>query len=80
MHFQEHIHTRQNRPNHTGYVPEYLITWLKLLYVSANRFNPSRYVSSEYLVFWFQKPTAHRRTKNGLPLRRCQSYEFTDAA
>ena len=35
------------------YVPEYPITWLKLLYVSANRFNPPRYVISEYLVFWF---------------------------
>ena len=40
-------------PTTPGYVPEYLITWLKLLYVSANRFNPPRYVSSEYLVFWF---------------------------
>src|SRR3989440_11538966 len=36
-----------------GYVPEYLITWLKLLYVFAHRFNPTRYVSAEYCVFWF---------------------------
>src|SRR5579859_223512 len=33
--------------------PEYLITWLKLLDVSANCFNPPRNVRSEYLVFWF---------------------------
>jgi len=32
--------------------PEYLITRLKLLYVSANRFNLPHYISSEYLVFW----------------------------
>ena len=33
--------------------PEHLITWLKLLYVSADRFNPPRHVNSQYLVFWF---------------------------
>jgi hypothetical protein len=32
---------------------EYLITWLKLLDVYPNRFNPPRYVISENLVFWF---------------------------
>src|SRR3990170_2885172 len=41
------------------YGPEYLIIWLKLLYVSANRFNPPRHVSSEDLFFWFQKPKAN---------------------
>jgi hypothetical protein len=35
---------------------EYLVTWLKLLHVSANRFNRPRYVISECLVFWFLKP------------------------
>ena len=36
-----------------GDVPEYLITRLKLLYVSAKRFNCPCNVSSEYLVSWF---------------------------
>jgi hypothetical protein len=30
---------RKTAPTSPGYVPEYLITWLKLLYVSANRVN-----------------------------------------
>src|SRR6266487_6074562 len=36
-----------------GCVSEYLITCLKLFYVSADRINSSRNVRSEYLVFWF---------------------------
>jgi hypothetical protein len=51
MHFKEQIHTQQMRQK-IAY-SEYLITWLKLLDVSAIRFNPPRYVISEYLVFWF---------------------------
>ena len=35
------------------YVPEYFITWLKLLYVSTNRFYLSRYINSKYIDFWF---------------------------
>src|SRR6266566_134723 len=42
-----------------GCVSEYLITWLKLFYISANCFNPSRNVRSEYFVLWFEKPIAH---------------------
>src|SRR6266566_3615616 len=42
-----------------GCVSEYLITWLKLFYISANCFNPSRNVRSEYRVFGFEKPKAH---------------------
>jgi hypothetical protein len=33
---------RKTAPTSPGYVPEYHITWLKLLYVSANRFNTKR--------------------------------------
>src|SRR6266700_6538094 len=40
-------------------VSEDLITCLKLFYISANCFNPSRNVRSEYRVFWFEKPIAH---------------------
>jgi hypothetical protein len=29
-------------PTRPSYVPDFLITWLKLLYVSANRFNTKR--------------------------------------
>jgi hypothetical protein len=43
-------------PNH----PEYLITRLKLLNVFANRFNPTRYVSTESRVFGFEQPPAHQ--------------------
>ena len=43
-----------------GYVTEYLITWLKLRCVSANRFDPTRYGSSEYLVLRLQEPGAHQ--------------------
>src|SRR5258708_29207718 len=35
------------------HVPEYLITWLKLLAVFAHRFNPTPYGNAEYGVFWF---------------------------
>src|SRR5947209_12859355 len=42
-----------------GCVSEYLITCLKLFYISANCFNPSRNVRSEYGVFRFKKPIAH---------------------
>ena len=42
-----------------GCVSEYLITWLKLFDISANCFNPSRNVRSEYGVFRFEKPKAH---------------------
>src|SRR5439155_10615791 len=41
-------------------VCEYLITWLKLCDVAANRFNPPRNVRSEYRVLWFEKPVAHQ--------------------
>src|SRR6266536_2782021 len=43
-------------PTTPGYVPEYLVTWLKLRHVFANRFNPPRDVSAEYGGFWFEKP------------------------
>ena len=33
---------------------------LKLLNVSADGFNPPRYVSSKYRVLWFEKPIAHQ--------------------
>ena len=36
-----------------GHAPKYLITRLKLRYVSANRFNPPRYISAEHRVFGF---------------------------
>jgi hypothetical protein len=42
-----------------GDIPKHLITWLKLLDISANRFNPARYVSAGYGVFGFEQPTAH---------------------
>src|SRR6266516_8190273 len=42
-----------------GCVSEYLITCLKLFYVSADRINSSRNVRSEYRVFWFEKLKAH---------------------
>ena len=39
-----------------GYVPEYLITGLKLRDVAAHRFDPPREGRAEDLVFWFEKP------------------------
>jgi hypothetical protein len=33
--------------------PEYLIPWLKLRYVFANRFDPSCHVTAEAWIFWF---------------------------
>jgi len=39
-------------PTTPGYVSEYLIACLKQVCIPANRFNPPRYVSSEYLVPW----------------------------
>src|SRR5712692_1363199 len=39
-----------------GYAPKYIITYLKLRYVSANRFNAPRYISAELRVFGFLKP------------------------
>src|SRR5256714_4201215 len=39
-----------------GYVPEDLITGLKLRDVAAHRFNPPREGRAEDLVFWFEKP------------------------
>src|SRR6266516_5566170 len=42
-----------------GCVSEYLITCLKLFYVSADSFNSSSNVRSEYRVFWFEKLKAH---------------------
>src|SRR5258708_40179337 len=50
-----------------GCVSEYLITCLKLFYVSANCFNPSRNVRSEYRVFWFEKPKAHAEHQELFP-------------
>src|SRR5579863_10030724 len=48
-------------------VSEYLITWLELRYISANCFNPSCNVRSEYRVFWFEKPKAHEAHQERLP-------------
>ena len=59
-------------PTTLGQVPEYLITWLKLLDVPANRFNPPRYGSSGYGVFWFEKPEPHRRIRNGFRSQEMQ--------
>jgi hypothetical protein len=39
-----------------GYAPKYIITYLKLRDVSANRFNAPRYISAELRVFGFLKP------------------------
>jgi hypothetical protein len=39
---------------------EHLIIWLKLLDVSANRFNPPRYVSAESRVFGIEQPPTHQ--------------------
>src|SRR5438132_9592019 len=64
-----------------GCVSEYLITCLKLFYVSANCFNPSRNVRSEYRVFGLRSPKPMRRIKNGFPLNKCaQSPAFTEVA
>ena len=42
-------------PCETGY-PEHLVAWLKLLYVSANRFHSPCDITAEDLVFWCAKP------------------------
>src|SRR6476661_4711633 len=39
-----------------GYAPKYIITYVKLRYVSANRFNAPRYISAELRVFGLEKP------------------------
>src|SRR5579864_3723450 len=57
----------KSAPTRLGQVPEYLITWLKLLDVSANRFHPPRHGSSEYGVYWFEKPKAHKAHQKRFP-------------
>src|SRR6266516_2522080 len=53
-----------------GCVSEYLITCLKLFYVSADRFNSPRNVRSEYRVFWFEKPKAHEAHQERLSAQK----------
>ena len=66
IHFHEHMHTRQNHP---GARPEYLITWLKLLHIFANRFNPPRDIRAEYSRFGLRSPVPSRRARK-CPLSR----------
>ena len=61
-------------------VPKNLIAWLKLLDVSAYLLGPPCRISPEYLVFWLQKASRHRRIKNGFARIIRQSREFMDAA
>jgi hypothetical protein len=54
-------------------VPEDIITRLELRDVSAERFDPPRYVGSEYLVFWSEKTEAHKAdqeyvSRQGMPV------------
>src|SRR5437660_1586072 len=57
----------KSAPSTPGQVPEYLITWPKLRDVPANRFHAPRQGSSEYLVFWFEKPIAHEAHQERFP-------------
>ena len=40
-------------------IPEYLIPWLKLPDVPANRFHPPCYISAQSYVFGFEQPSTH---------------------
>src|SRR5213078_3914416 len=53
-----------------GCVSEDLITYLKLFDVSADRFNSSRNVRSEYRVLWFEKPKAHEAHQERLSAQK----------
>src|SRR5262245_58060496 len=48
--------------------PEYLITWPKLLYVYANRLDPTRQITAKARVFWFYEPSAHETNEKRIIL------------
>jgi hypothetical protein len=50
----------------TGQVPVHLVAWLKLLCVSADCFNPPRYVTSENLDLWLSKASFRQAEKERL--------------
>src|SRR5271165_1434028 len=59
------------KASHT-FSPEHRVAWLKLLYVSANRFNSPRDISADYLVFWCAQPrdqADQRRTSHHIPVK-----------
>src|SRR5215216_972023 len=44
----------------TRCLAEYLITWLKLRHVLANRLNVACHIRSRNTVLWFEQPSAHQ--------------------
>src|SRR2546429_1694481 len=62
----------KSAPTTLGQVSEYLITWLELLDVPANRFHPPRHGSSKYGVFGFEKPKAHEAHQERFPSQEMQ--------